>query len=378
MAKPIAGINDYPYGVCGYVVDGVHLRDGTTMKSLRIYKQRSDVMYDLIDPKTNNIYQKVLITGQDKNGAILDYNKSNDEILSVIPKNTFFIRGYNDLHTREGFVVRFLLNKVILSTGRTLYDMYTPTCEIPLPNIENIILDPIQVNDTSISGSISSSSGPINPDGMIVKITLPDGTEYETTVDGSGNFTFSPVQIDSTGEAVVTITSPNYNDAQVTVPVLADDEDSDYVSSIKLSPQNFISDGSGNFNATIPASLHHRGADLVIQLQQINSDVMFSSVSVNSTGDITITQTEASSMEVIIIGKTLQTAPHKESLVWIDNLDGTFSCSISQLQHTKQHISFSIYEGTSIVTVEVQIDDSDNLVLTSLENFTGYIVITGK
>lgn len=378
MAKPIAGINDYPYGVCGYVVDGVHLRDGTLLKSLRIYKQRSDVMYDLIDPKNNNIYQKVLITGLDKDGEILDYNKSNDDILSVIPKNTFFIRGYNDLHTREGFVVRFLLNKVILSTGRTLYDMYTPTCEIPLPDIDNIVLDPIRINDTSISGSISTSSGQLDTDGMVVKITLPDGTEYETTVDSSGHFTFSPVQIDSTGQAVVTITSPHYNDAQVTVTVLADDEDSDYVTSINLSEQNFVPDGSGNFKATIPASLHLRGADLVIQLQHIESNVMFSSVNVDSTGDITITQSEASKMEVIIIGKTLQTVPYKESLGWVDNLDGTFSCSISQAQHNKHNVSFSVYEGTSIVTVEVQIDDTNNLVLTSLEDFPGYIIITGK
>lgn len=89
MAKPIAGINEYPYGICGFIVDGALLKNGTVLKNVRIYKQRSIHMYDLIDPNTNVIYQKVQITGYDTSNRILDYNKTDDELLASIPVNSF-------------------------------------------------------------------------------------------------------------------------------------------------------------------------------------------------------------------------------------------------------------------------------------------------
>ena len=378
MARPIAGVNDYPYGICGFIVDGAFIQ-GSKYKNIRIYKQRSDVMFDLINPSTGTIYQKVLITGLNTNGEVLDYSKTNDEILNEIPKNTFFVRGYNDARSIEGFAIRFLLNKIILSSGRTLYNMYTPTCTIPLPNIDNIVIAPVTIDDTEITGTITSSSGPIDPTDMIVTLTLPDGTILTTTVDSTGQFTFTDVDLSShgVGTATIVITSPNYNEAQTTFPILDTDEDSDYVTSIALSSSDFVSTGDG-YVATIPESLHIRGADLVIQLQSTSQEVFFSTVSVAANGDITVTQDVNDPVNVVIIGKTLKTTPFKTSLTWTDNGDGTSSAVITKAQHGKEHISFSVYEGTNIVSTEALINADEDLTLTTQEEFVGSVVIAGK
>lgn len=379
MAKPIAGVGDYPYGVCGFVVDGAYLRDFTKKKMLRIYKQRSDVMFDLIDPATNTIYQKVLLTGYDTEGRVLDYLENNDQILAKIPRNTFFVRGYNDQKTKEGFVIRFLLNKIILSTGKTLYDMYTPTCTIPLPDIDNIVINPVHVNDTEISGAITSSSGALDVTDMVVKIVLPDGSEYEGTVNPDGTFSISPVVISQTGTATITITSPNYNEIQVQFPVYADGADSDYVTSINISPADFAIQSDGQYKATVPAIIHGRGADLVVQLHEPQGDaVQFSTVDVDASGNITVTQSAASAAVVVIIGKTSQSVPFRSALSWTPNGDGSSSASITKAQHGKSNMSYTVYDGTSVCTVQVQVNDADDIVLTALDGFAGSIVIAGK
>lgn len=375
MAKPIAGINDYPYGVCGYVVDGAFI-NGSKHKNLRIYKQRSDVMFDLIDPGTGTIYRKLLITGINTQREILDYAKSNDEILNEIPKNTFFVRGYNDSKTIQGFAIRFLLNKIILSTGRALYDIYTPTCTLPLPNIDNIVVSPITVNDTEITGVLTSSDGAIDTTDMVVTITLPDGSEHIATVNPDGTFILSPVDLSTPGTVTITITSPKYNDASTTVQILDDDEDSDYVIGIQLQSTDFVADGD-EYVATVPASLHMKGTDLVVQLHETSGDVYFSTVNVVN-GDITIRQNSRDAVQVVIIGSTLKTTPYSGALVWTSNGDGTSSASIPKSVHQKENISFSVYDSNYIVTVEAVINADEDLVLTSNEEFAGTIVIAGK
>lgn len=378
MARPIAGVNDYPYGICGFIVDGAFIQ-GSKYKNLRIYKQRSDVMFDLINPSTGTIYQKLLITGLNINGEILDYSKSNDAILNEIPKNTFFVRGYNDAKSIEGFAIRFLLNKIILSSGRTLYNMYTPSCSIPLPDVDNIVIAPVTVDDTEITGTITSSAGPIDPTDMIVELTLPDGTVLTTTVDSTGKFTFSPVDLSShgTGTATIVIKSPNYNEATATFPILDSDEDSDYVTSIAVSSADFVSSGD-NYVAVIPQSLHLRGTDVVIQLQSASQQVFFSTVSVAANGDITITQDVNDAVNVVLIGKTLKSTAFKTALTWVANGDGTSSASIPKSQHNKENISFTVYDGTNVVSTEAVINSTEDLTLTSYEEFVGSVVIVGK
>lgn len=379
MAKPIAGVGDYPYGVCGFVVDGAHLKDFTKKKMLRIYKQRSDVMFDLIDPTSNTIYQKVLLTGYDTDGNVLNYNESDNELLSKIARNTFFVRGYNDQKNREGFVIRFLLNKIILSTGKTLYDMYTPTCTIPLPDIDNIVINPVHVNDTAISGAITSSSGALDVTDMVVKIELPGGAVYEGTVNPDGTFSISPVVISQTGSAMITITSPHYNDIQTLFPVYADGADSDFVTSINIAHSDFSLQFNGQYAAKVPAIIHGRGSDLVVQLHDPQGDALqFSTVDVDASGNITVNQRKPQPVVVVLIGRTSQSVPFHSSLSWTPNGDGSSSASITKAQHGKSNMSYTVYDGTSACTVQVRVNDTDDIVLTALDGFAGSIVIAGK
>jgi hypothetical protein len=65
MAHPIADVNEYRYGECGYIVDGALLKNNVKLKNVRIYKQRSVNIFDLMDYDTNVLYQYVRITGYD-------------------------------------------------------------------------------------------------------------------------------------------------------------------------------------------------------------------------------------------------------------------------------------------------------------------------
>ncbi|WPK19277.1 hypothetical protein [Salmonella phage SD-6_S16] len=156
MSRSIAAAGRYKFGECGYVVDGAILNDGTRLKNIRIYRQRSHRLYDLVDPRTNIIYRKVQITTKDNKGYLLNYNKTNDQLLSEINKNCFFVRGYSEepQETDTGFVYKFMLHKTILGSSQTLYHMYTPECGIIDRDIDNILISPVFVGNDSISGKL--------------------------------------------------------------------------------------------------------------------------------------------------------------------------------------------------------------------------------
>ncbi|WP_416470269.1 carboxypeptidase-like regulatory domain-containing protein [Salmonella enterica] len=379
MARPIAGINEYPYGVCGYIANGVHFHDHTKTTNLRIYKQRSDVMFDLIDPSTEIVYQKLLLTGVDVTGVFLDYSLSDSQLVNMIPRNTFFVRGYNPQHTIEGFVIRFLTNKKILSNGKVLYDMYIPECGIPPIDISNIIANPIKNGDTSITGVITVPSGTVNTNGMVITATLPDGREVTGIVNPDGSFVIDTVTpIVGPGTVTIKVTSPNYNDKSVTVPIIMDDQDSDYVTSISI-PSSEQQQSGNVFVSTIPASVHGRGNDIVIQLQsldQTNFVLYDADVSVVN-GNITVTKYDDTPYRVVIIGKTLKTTPYVAPLAWTASGE-KFLMNIAASEHGKKNISFTVYEGNRVVMLEVDLESDEEIILHSNIELTGKIVIVGK
>lgn len=378
MAKPIAGINDYPYGVCGFIVDGALLKNGTVLKNVRIYKQRSINMFDLIDPTTNIVYQKVQITGYDTSNRILDYSLSDDELLTKIPVNTFFVRGYNNAMSQYGFVIRFLYNKVVLSDGSHayLYDMYTPECSIPTPDLGTIIVNTVTVDSTTVTGSVSAASGSLNEDGMVVTLTTPEGRVYTTNVVNRV-FTFTDVIFENVGTGTITVTSPHYNTATVPFDVEPSGTDSDYVTIYPVAASQFIDNGDGSFSYTLPESTHQRGADLVIQIQDPNGLIYSSTVNVDSTGNVTITQMVAEDVDIIMIGDTDQLDVYSEPLVWTLN-GSVYQMDIPSSTHNKQNVAISVYDGTELISTTVEIDSSDNITLTSNDNFSGKVVIAGK
>lgn len=378
MAKPIAGINDYPYGVCGFIANGVHFHNQTTATNLRIYKQRSDVMFDLIDPATMIVAQKLLLTGVDLMGYPLDYSLSDAQLINMIPRNTFFMRGYNPSHTIEGFVVRWLLNKKILSNGKVLYDIYTPECSIPPIDITNVIVNPVQEGDTSITGTIVVPGGNVNTSGMVITVTMPDGSKIDGTVNSDGSFNINiPGGIPDSGTVTIDITSPNYNDTSVVVDIVPDGDDSDYVTEIYI-PSSSQTLNAGMYTSSVLQSVHGRGNDIVIQLQldNTNREVFMADVSVVN-GDITISKEDDSAFYVVLIGKTLQTVPYRQDLTWTTSGD-SFVSSITKAQHGKDNISFTVYDGNNVSTVEAEIESDEEIILHSDVDFSGYIVIAGK
>lgn len=378
MAKPIAGINDYPYGVCGFIANGVHFHNQTTATNLRIYKQRSDVMFDLIDPATMIVTQKLLLTGVDLMGYPLDYSLSDAQLINMIPRNTFFMRGYNPSHTIEGFVVRWLLNKKILSNGKVLYDIYTPECSIPPIDITNVIVNPVQGGDTSITGTIVVPGGNVNTGGMVITVTMPDGSKIDGTVNSDGSFNIDiPGGIPDSGTVTIDITSPNYNDKSVVVDIVPDGDDSDYVTEIYI-PSSAQTLNAGIYTSSVLQSVHGRGNDLVIQLQldNTNREVFMADVSVVN-GDITISKEDDSAFYVVLIGNTLQTVPYRQDLTWTASGD-SFVSSITKAQHGKDNISFTVYDGNNVSTVQAEIESDEEIILHSDVDFSGYIVIAGK
>ncbi|QOI71461.1 putative structural protein [Erwinia phage pEa_SNUABM_12] len=376
MAKPIAGINDYPYGVCGFIVSGALLKDGTKLKNMRIYKQRSIHMFDLIDPVSNMVYQKVQLTGYNTSNRVLDYSLSDDNLLDMIPKNSFFVRGYNDSLSEQGFVIRFLSNKVVLSDGTYLYDMYTPECDIPIPDLGTIIVNTVTVDSTTVTGSVSAISGALNEDGMIVTLTTPEGLIYTTNVVNRV-FTFDNVVFENTGVGTIVITSPHYNTATVPFDVLPSGTDTDFVTNIPVAFAQFVDNGDGTFTYTLPESVHNRGADLVVQIQNPNGVVYNPEVHVNSTGDISVTQLVAEDMDIVIIGPTDQLSVFSTSLVWSDD-GSSYKMEIPFSIHDKSNPSVSVYDGSEMVSITIEVDSSDNITLYSNEDFAGKVVIAGK
>lgn len=376
MAKPIAGINDYPYGICGFIVDGALLKNGTKLKNVRIYKQRSINVFDLIDPVSEVVYQKVQLTGYNTSNRVLDYSLTDDQLLDLIPVNSFFVRGYNDSMSQYGFVIRFLYNKVVLSNGIYLFDMYTPECSIPTPDLGSIVVNTITVDSTTVTGSISSGSGTLNEDGMIVTLTTPEGVEYTTTVHNRV-FTFDNVQFVSPGMGTITVTSPHYNTATVPFEVLPSGADSDFTTHVPVAASQFVDNGDGTFSYVLNESEHNRGTDLVLQIQSPNGVIYNPDVSVDANGNVTITQDVAQDLDVIIIGPTDQTTVYSTSLVWVAS-GSEYEMVIPFSTHNKPTPSLSVYDGTKLVAITVEIDDTDNITLISNGNFAGKVVIAGK
>lgn len=376
MAKPIAGTNDYPYGVCGFMVSGALLKNGTKLKNMRIYKQRSIHMFDLIDPISKKVYQKVQLTGYNTSNRVLDYSLSDDNLLDMIPKNSFFVRGYNDSLSEQGFVIRFLSNKIVLSDGTYLYNMYTPECAIPIPDLGTIIVNTVTVDSTTVSGSVSSISGILNEEGMVVTLTTPEGLVYTTNVVNRV-FNFNDVVFEHTGIGTIVITSPHYKTATVPFDVLPSGTDSDFVTNIPVAAAQFVDNGNGTFTFNLSESEHNRGTDLVIQIQNPNGLVYEPEVRVKSTGDISITQLIAEDMDIVIIGKSEQSSVFSTDLVWVSD-GSSYKMDIPFTVHDKQNPSVTVYDGIEVVSITIEVDSTDNITLYSNDDFTGKVVVAGR
>ena len=91
MGKPIAGRDKFPFGADGIVVAGAKLQDGTVLNDIRISKQRSVLVFDLLDGST--VHQKLSITSKDATGAELDLSGDDADLADSLAPGTFFVRA---------------------------------------------------------------------------------------------------------------------------------------------------------------------------------------------------------------------------------------------------------------------------------------------
>lgn len=208
MGKPIAGRNKPPFGIDGINVDAAVLTDGTQFTDIRISKQRSDVMFDLMSTDGADLYQFVLLTGVDKNGLPLDINDDNSTLATKLAKGHFCISIVDENDQIVGFAIRLLLNKVILQDGTSFFlNDYSGQSGNPIPHIPvsgvtvlpgtfNITvgstqqlqstIEPPDATNKNINWSSSIESvASVNSTGLVTALTNGTSVITATTVDGS-------------------------------------------------------------------------------------------------------------------------------------------------------------------------------------------------
>lgn len=203
MGKPIAGRDQFPYGVDGIIVSGAKLLDGTVLKDIHISKQCSVHRFDLTDG--TNVYSKLNITSTDANGVELDLNGDDDVLAATLKPGTFYVRAVNSSNVKLGYVIRFQLKKVIISNGTSVFDMdYSKgtdgiidvtgvtlnksTSTVLVGGTEQLTATVAPSNATTKTVSWSSSTpsvATVNSSGLVTGVSAGTATITVTTVDGS-------------------------------------------------------------------------------------------------------------------------------------------------------------------------------------------------
>ena len=138
MGKPIAGQNQFPYTIGGFLVDGAKINGVTYAKKLYIHKQRSYDLYDLMDTD-GNIFKFIRIVGNDVNGKRLNYFTVSEELVETIPNNTFFLKIQDAARNIFSFVRIYQWHKCITVDG----DYVFRTADID-PYLGGVLINPIK------------------------------------------------------------------------------------------------------------------------------------------------------------------------------------------------------------------------------------------
>ena len=202
MGKPIAGRDKFPYGADGIVVAGAKLQDGTVLNDIRISKQRSVLVFDLLDGDT--VHQKLSITSKDATGAELDLSGDDADLADSLAPGTFFVRAVTATGVQRGFVIRFQLKKVVVSNGPYVFDMdyskgtdgivdvdsvsLTPsTLSLVVGGTSQLTFEVLPVNATNKAVTFSSSSAncTVSTAGLVTAVSAGSATITVTTADGA-------------------------------------------------------------------------------------------------------------------------------------------------------------------------------------------------
>lgn len=200
MGKPIAGREQFPFGVDGIVVSAAVLEDGTKLKNLTITKQRSVNVYDLKD-ETGKVHQFLKITAKGKDGKLLPVGAKDDVLLDKLKPGFFCVRAKDRSCDEHGYIIRFALNRVTLGDG-VLYDIDLGTeCTPDIILVTDVKLDKNTL-DMAVgeSANLAATVLPENATNKTVKWESSDTSIVAVTKSGK-------LTAKAQGSATITVTT---------------------------------------------------------------------------------------------------------------------------------------------------------------------------
>lgn len=237
--------------------------------------------------------------------------------------------------------------------------------------------DPIRPSNLVTLSYFNSHSG-----GVLSGTTVPD-----PTLGQNGNVYY---QVDATKIVQIYLKDNNiWKPFSKTTPT----DDSDYVTTIPVTPDEFMSD-NGVYKYSVLSNIHQRGTSLLVQVQDPGGNAIGTEVRVDGTGniDIVINDKPSTNLNINIIGATTMTAPYSNNVdksQWV--LDaGEYRLDVPASTHGQQPgpLYLAIYENITdsptssepftAVTVDTKIDSAGNVVFVSYVPFSGKVVISGK
>lgn len=250
MGKPIAGQNQFPYTVGGFLVDGANINGTTYSKSLFIYRQRSMLYYDLMDTH-GNIYQFIKIGYKNTDGDVLNYFDVDENLVQTIPVNTFFLKIQDASRDIFSFVRIYQWHKCITVEG----DYVFRTSDID-PTLSGVLINPIEstvkVGDSLSYHTVFYPNNYIDTDGSWFINSLNGIRHTDIAEITSSNLNEAEVQGVKPGKAVLTFV-PKRNKSLVSHSIINVVAENQSIEDIKLVLQSPLYEQVG----VIPASTEY-------------------------------------------------------------------------------------------------------------------------
>lgn len=206
MGKPIAGRNKTPFGIGGINVDAAVLKDGTKLTNIKVSKQKSSNLFDLISTDGVTLYRSLKITTTDKDGLQLLTTDSYTTLANKLAPGTFCISVF-DTENDEiiGYALKLQLNKIILGNGNTFYisnynsqddtNIYVTgvtlnktTSNVKVNLTEQLTATVVPTNATTKTVTWTSSApsvATVSNTGLVTGISNGSAIITVTTIDGS-------------------------------------------------------------------------------------------------------------------------------------------------------------------------------------------------
>lgn len=210
MGRPLSGKNQFPFGKNGINISAAKLTDGTELTNLRILKQRSDIMYDLMSADGKTIYTFMSISGFGSDGKKLDSNDTLPVLASKLNPGTFCMSIKNLKLNKVQFVVKLESNKIVNADGNVVY-----ASDFELSDTNPVLPTSITLSQKTATMKVGDTlqlTYTFSPDTTSNKsVTWEAENEDATVVDGL----ISANVVGSTNIIVRSVANPNISDVCV-------------------------------------------------------------------------------------------------------------------------------------------------------------------